>query len=84
MWRNWSTGVTLSEISRLPDGVSLRIQPEAPMKYVTEFVGASGKILKTSFENPATYAFTAVDRYVRARVISSGGEMAWTQPIFRE
>src|SRR5947207_12800650 len=65
-----STGVTLSEISRLPDGVRLRIQPEAPMKYVTEFVGASGKILKTSFENPAAYAFTAVDRYGSARVIS--------------
>ena len=79
-----STGVTLSEITRLPDGVRLRIQPEAPMKYTTEFIGTSGKVLKTSFENPAAYTFATVDRYVRARVISSGGEMAWTQPIFRE
>jgi hypothetical protein len=79
-----STGVTLSEITRLPDGVRLRIQPEAPMKYTIEFIGTSGQVLKTSFENPAAYTFAAVDRYVRARVISSGGEMAWTQPIFRE
>lgn len=79
-----STGVTLSEITSLSDGLRLRIQPETSVKYTTEFVGAKGRVLKTSFENPATYMFAADDRYVRARVISSAGETAWTQAIFRK
>jgi hypothetical protein len=54
------------------------------MKYTTEFIGADGKVLKTSFENPAAYTLAPADRYVRARVSSSGGETAWTQPVFRE
>jgi hypothetical protein len=79
-----STGVNLAEVTRMSDGVQVRIQPESPMKYTTEFIGAGGKVLKTSFENPATYTFQTADKYVRARVISSGGEMAWTQPLRRE
>ena len=79
-----STGVTLSDVSRLPNGLRLAIRAENPFKYTTEFIGVNGKVLKTSYDNPATYTLAAEDRYVRARVISSGGEMAWTQPAFRE
>lgn len=60
-----STGVTISEITRSSDGVRILIQPETPMKYSTEFIGASGKVLKTSFESPASYTLAGTDRYVR-------------------
>ncbi len=77
-----STGVTLSDISR--DGATLRIsiQPASSLKYTTEFIGAGGKVLKASFDNPASYTLTGADAYVRARVTASSGEMAWTQPWF--
>ena len=77
-----STGITLSEVVR--DGATLRIAIQAApsLKYTTEFIGG-GKVLKTSFDNPAAYTLTASDPYVRARVLASSGEMAWTQPLFR-
>jgi hypothetical protein len=79
-----STGVALSEVTRLPSGLRVEIRPEGSTKYTTQFIGANGKVLRTSFENPAAYTLAPEDRYVRARVIASTGEVAWTQPVFRE
>ena len=67
-----------------PDGLAVQVRQVNPFKYTTQFIGESGKILKITFDNPAAYTLTAPDRYVRAKVISSGGEVAWTQPVFRE
>jgi hypothetical protein len=47
-----------------------------------QFIGRWGKILKEVTTNPATYGFKGDEFYVRAKVIESNGEVAWTQPVF--
>jgi hypothetical protein len=46
------------------------------------FIGDGGRVLGTSYDNPARYAFTGTDTYVRARVEDSNGLCAWTQPVW--
>ena len=53
-------------------------------KTTTYFIGDGGKILTKTFDNPAVYRFAGNEKYVRARVESSGGARAWTQPVFRK
>jgi hypothetical protein len=77
-----STGVELSEMSREGATLRLGIQVSGPLKYTTEFIGENGRVLKTSFDNPASYTLGREERYVRAKVTDSGGAMAWTQPVF--
>ena len=79
-----SSGVVLSDVERLAGGLKVTIQTKEPFKYTTEFIGENGRVLKTAFANPASCSLGPADRYVRARVIASSGEMAWTQPVFRE
>jgi hypothetical protein len=79
-----STGVVLSEVSAEGGTLRVAIQVNSALKYTTEFIGAGGRVLKTDFENPASYTLAAGDSYVRARVLASSGETAWTQPVFRQ
>ncbi len=79
-----STGVVLADVARASGGLRLEIRPARALKYTTEFIGEKGRVLQTSFETASTYTLTAADRYVRARVTASNGEIAWTQPVFRE
>ncbi len=78
-----STGVVLGEVVRAAGDLRVEIKTAGPLKYTTEFIGENGKVLKTTFENPASYTLAAGDRYARARVTASSGEIAWTQPVFR-
>jgi len=78
-----SSGVTLSDVSREGPTLRVAIQVNGPLKYTIEFIGDNGRVLKTAPENEASYTLAAEDRYVRARVTASSGEMAWTQPLFR-
>jgi hypothetical protein len=78
-----STGVTLSEISVSPEGVKVSIENAPPLKYVTYFIGEHGKVLAKSFELKSTYRRSGEEKYVRARVEASNGDIAWTQPAFR-
>jgi len=77
-----STGVVLSEVERMPRTLRVAIKTGAALKYTIEFIGDNGRVLKSSFDNPASYTLAASDTYVRARVKASNGEMAWTQPVF--
>ena len=77
-----STGVELDEVTRLRNGLRVRIKVAGDEKYSTEFIGQEGKLLAKSFDNPAEYKLTAQDKYVRAKVNSSTGESAWVQPVF--
>ena len=77
-----STGVDLAEMERLPDGIRLRIAEQPFIRFTTEFVGASGKVLARSFETSAEYRLRPGDSYVRARVTDSNGNRAWVQPVF--
>jgi len=78
-----STGVKLRQV-RFSDGeYSLDIDRAEWEKTTTYFIGAGGKVLATSFETSPRYRLPASEPYVRARVESSAGTRAWTQPGFR-
>ncbi len=78
-----STGVTLETVERSPTGLSLRISRTGDQKYVTYFIGARGEILAQSRDLQSSYTLRSDQPYVRARIESSNGTTAWTQPAWR-
>jgi hypothetical protein len=78
-----STGVKLTDIQVSGEEYRIDVDPQATEKFTTYFIGEGGKVLATSFATPAAYRFTGREKYVRARVESSFGATAWTQPAFR-
>ena len=78
-----STGVTLRDYQADKKQITITIAEQpATSKYVTQFIGQGGKVLKEVTTNPATYTFKGDETYVRAKVIESNGKFAWTQPVF--
>jgi hypothetical protein len=88
-----TTGVVLAgyeaSITRIRISLSDRTQdlgwsaPGAnPELYRTEFIGKGGKVLKLDESLNPSYEFTGKELYVRARITSSDGQVAWTQPVF--
>lgn len=77
-----STGVELEEVERLDRGLRLKISEANQTRFTTEFIGAEGKVLSRTFENPAGYQLKAGEAYVRARITDSNGNRAWVQPVF--
>ncbi|MCL4524522.1 MAG: CehA/McbA family metallohydrolase [Acidobacteria bacterium] len=61
----------------LPKGTS----NTAP-RFRTFFIGKDGAVLKQDDSFTPAYQFQGNELYVRARVESSNGAMAWTQPVF--
>jgi hypothetical protein len=45
------------------------------------FIGKNGSILKTVSGTKATYQIKGNEYYVRVKITSSDGKMAWTQPV---
>jgi hypothetical protein len=76
-----STGVELEDYTATTDGVTLKIKEQRGSKYTVQFIGTGGRVLKETFENPASYKFSGTEGYVRAKIIESNGKIAWTQPI---
>lgn len=79
-----STGVVLNDVVASPTGLRVEIAPSPNSKQTTVFIGANGEVLGRSFENTAVYQFRGGEKYVRARVEASTGDVAWTQPVFRQ
>jgi len=81
-----STGVELADVVAASGSLSVNVQPSSPSRsdrrHRVVFIGARGKVLSVSNDNPATYTFAGTERYVRARVEASSGQRAWTQPVF--
>ena len=77
-----STGVVLEDVERLPNGLRLRLPQTGTTRFTTEFIGASGEVLATSFAAAAEYRLHAGQPYVRAVVTDSNGWNAWVQPVF--
>jgi hypothetical protein len=77
-----STGVVLDDVERLDDGLRIKIDEPPQIRFTTEFIGAEGKLLARTFDNPAEYRLKPGERYVRARVSDSNGWRAWVQPVF--
>ena len=78
-----STGVSLNDIESTPSEYRIHTAPADWEKITTYFIGDGGKVLAKSFEQIAVYKFSGSEKYVRARVESSSGAVAWTQPAFR-
>lgn len=80
-----STGVSLSGLETSKESVSLKIDTQFPnslQSYTTTFVGKGSTILAQEIGLEASYQIRGDESYVRARVDSSWGARAWTQPVF--
>lgn len=77
-----STGVALHEVAFTGAEYRLAITAADGAKYRTYFIGEGGKVFHVSYDENPAYKLTGAERYVRARVVSSTGDTAWTQPVF--
>ncbi len=77
-----NTGVELRDIVVTPTRLEVHIAVRGDYRYTTTFIGEGGRVLATSIANPAVFELTSATRYVRARVVDSGGAIAWVQPVF--
>ncbi len=78
-----STGVRIEEIRTTESEYRIDIASADWEKCTTYFIGAEGKVLSKTVDRAAIYRYTGSEQYVRARVESSSGAKAWTQPVFR-
>ena len=76
-----SGGVSFQKLINSKDEIYIEIAPVDKMKYKTTFIGFEGKILDEQMGESARYTIKGDERYVRARVESSGETRAWTQPV---
>jgi hypothetical protein len=76
-----STGVELAAYDATATSVSLKVRATTWSKYVIQFIGAGGRVLTQSTDSSATYTFKGDERYVRAKIVESNGQIAWTQPV---
>ena len=76
-----STGVTLSEVTSTDREVRIVVRAEGTTKFRVRFIGREGRLLAEATANPAVYRITGAEGYVRAKVIDSNGQVAWTQPV---
>lgn len=76
-----STGVKLLDVSTAGGVYAIDIDRAEWEKTTTSFIGSGGKVLATSYEKNPRFRIPA-GTYLRARVDSSAGTAAWTQPYF--
>ena len=77
-----STGVELADIQATPLQLTVTVKEQSYAKYTVQFIGQGGRILKEAAASPAQYDITGGEGYVRAKVLDSNGQVAWTQPVF--
>jgi len=77
-----STGVEIEEIVIDETSMTIEMRERSDTKFTTKFIGAKGRVLVISTDNPARYEFVGDERYVRARVEDSNGKLAWVQPVW--
>lgn len=77
-----STGVALSDVVVTHDRIEVHIEARSDFRYRTVFIGAGGRTVGESTENPAVFVLEEDVGYVRAKVMDSMGYAAWTQPVF--
>ena len=78
----FSTGVDLVDVEADADGLSLTIGPQGDLAFTTAFVGSGGRVLDLQASLTPSYALGGGEAYVRARIESSSGTLAWTQPAW--
>jgi hypothetical protein len=76
-----STGVILDSVTSSRAEYRIAIKEDPKIKYVTYFIGDQGKVLAKSLDLNPSYRRSG-EKYVRARIEASTGDIAWTQPAF--
>lgn len=78
-----TTGPILSDYSFDGKNIRIRINPARGIGYATLFIGKYGQVLREVNGTEASYTLTGnpSEAYVRAKIISSDGQAAWTQPV---
>jgi hypothetical protein len=81
-----STGVTLGDIVADSTQLSLVIveKTHGASRYSTRFIGQDGKVLSEVPGTHPAYHIRGTEHYVRASVIDSNGNRAWTQPVYTD
>jgi len=77
-----SNGVELADVSISKKEFAVSVVPKAGQTYVIRFIGKWGSILQETDGTSAKYRVyrsSDVNSYVRCKVISSDGTVAWTQ-----
>jgi predicted metal-dependent phosphoesterase TrpH len=77
-----SSGPVLEAITATDTSLTIRITRQGDFKYTTQFVGANGRVLAVDKSLTPRYTLRGDETYVRARVVDSGGRVAWVQPVF--
>ncbi len=76
-----STGIELADLQVGDREYRLTVKPHRETRYTTFFIGGSGRVLAQVDGLDAVYAYRGDETYVRAKVVSSMGEMAFCQPV---
>jgi len=74
--------VELKDLAVTESELRLEIRRQGSTKHTTTFIGEGGVVLGKSLRGTAVYKFRGNEKYVRARVQASNGDIAWTQPVF--
>jgi len=76
-----STGIELLEYKVNNKKIEIIYKENEHATYTVLFIGKGGKVLKEDFSTPAIYNFQGDEKYVRAKILDSNGNVAWTQPV---
>jgi hypothetical protein len=77
-----STGVELSDVQATPQRLAVTVKEQSFARYTVQFIGQGGRMLKEVAASPAHYDIAGNEGYVRAKILDSNGQVAWTQPVF--
>jgi hypothetical protein len=77
-----TNGVVLENVTVTSSEYAIDIAPHKDCLFTTYFIGAGGTVLKKAAGLHPTYRFRGTEKYVRARVASSSGDFAITQPVW--
>jgi len=72
----------MSQPARAQVSLVIAEKKSGAARYVTRFVGRDGKILAEVPGSKPTYRLRGNEKYVRASVLDSKGNRAWTQSVF--
>jgi hypothetical protein len=77
-----STGVELEDYRADGQGITVKVKEVKSSRYRVVFSGRGGRVLQEFTTVEAAYRIRGDEGYVRAKVIESNGNFAWTQPVF--
>lgn len=92
-----SSGVELADYQVTATTIAITLKPFMRSRYIVQFIGKNGRLLKEVPVNPdlaewriapgapglkpVVYTIQGDEGYVRAKVLESNGDLAWTQPV---